>query len=165
MVDTCLAHNIFKVRAAEKNESTTEVTLTVSRTDDVLAVILNCGNTATMNALTEKSIYSFYPDLTLRNVALMGGRWCGYSSTWMERYSRQGLTASRCTRGFDGPCGYDACPAIARRVVGLRSIGVMMWNREGLEEDDLGETSLAWSMNTMCQNWLCPNYGRKVWDN
>lgn len=167
MIDTCESHTIFKHKAksAEDEPGKTEVTVTESRTEEVLAVILNSGNTATMNALTERTLYSFYPSLTLRNVALMGGRWDRCCRTRMYRFDRQGLAAFRCTAGFIQECGYDACPAIARRVSGLRSIGVLTWNDGGAEEQDLGETSLAWSVNKICLNGWCPNFGRRAWDN
>lgn len=167
MVDTCESHSIFKHKnnAAEAGPPKTQVTVTESQTDEVLAVILDSGNTATMNALTEKMLYSFYPKLTLRNVALMGNRWGRRCSTRMYRFDTQGLAAFPCTKAFIRECGYETCPAIARRVSGLRSIGVLTWNGAGVEEQDLTEASLAWSVNRVCLNVWCRNFGRRAFDN
>lgn len=157
MVDCCSKQYEY----THKDESAV-ITVTEASTLNVLATLFGCGNTATMNALTPRRLYSFYPKLTLTGRALTGYRWVDTYKERYERYFAQGIAATACTQDWPMACGYEACPAVARRVQGLRAIGVMIWNPEGREEMDLTELSIAWALNKRCWNVNCDNMGMRA---
>lgn len=159
MLESCTGHDILNIKGGNS-----DVTITEASTDNVLAPLLKCGNTATMNALSPRTLYSFYPTLTLQGKALMGQRWVNSYKESLERFAEQGINTTSDTQDWETPCGYSACPAIARRVEGLRSIGVMVWNRNGFEGKDLTEWSMAWGINRVCWNGECENYGLMGWE-
>lgn len=158
MINSCVAHEIFK------KDGKARITITEALTGNVLPSLFSCGNTATMNALTPRTLYSFYPSLTLQGKALTGPHWTDTYKERADRYVKQEISASVCTEGWKTPCGYAACPAVARRMEGLRSIGVMVWNRNGVEEKDLTEWSMSWGINRVCRNVNCESFGWRAWD-
>lgn len=158
MVNSCVKHEILTANGKAN------ITITEALTGNVLPSLFSCGNTATMNALTPRRLYSFYASLTVNGKALTGHHWTDTYKDRADRYERQGIVASECTQAWKTPCGYAACPAVSRRVEGLRSIGVMVWNRDGVEEKDLTEWSMSWGINRVCWNANCDFFRWRGWD-
>lgn len=141
------------------------VNITESNDDGVIKPILNCGNTAMMNMLTPYSITSFYPKLTSQGKTLLGPRWKTVDEEDIIRESKYDLSASICTRFWEKPCGYEVCPAIGRRVRGLRGIAVWNWDGGDCETHVLHDAHVRWAVNKFCYNMACPNFHRYVWGN
>lgn len=121
--------------------------------DNIVPTIVGTSTTATMNALTSRSFYSFYPQFTRK-------KWT--FSNWPTALT--GEPAKFLYRGYkyfrrpplrlDNSCTF-ACPNNPRRLRGRRHMGTHVWNTEGKEERRLDTFEIIWQLGTTCTNVRC----------
>lgn len=121
--------------------------------DTVLPIILASDTTATINCLTSRSYYSFYPTFTRQGWAIAG--WQGAVPKSPSKITKRGYTYFK-----DPPlkenrlCG-TACTVNPRRVRGRNGIGVVVWKKEAEESHRLDGESFVWKLGFQCRNRHC----------
>lgn len=132
------------------------ILLTESTKPTTLNVVLNGNNTATMNLITAKTIYSFYHDLISTNHAYSGF----IPITDLDiRSAAQWEIELRDPILFledeqTEPCGVE-CPRMVRRMRNLIGIGTVCWNFEGSELPLMSEERMTWYLGPYCRNKYC----------
>lgn len=132
------------------------VLITESSRNFILNVILDGKNTANMNIVSARNIYSFYPEFTAS-----GRAYCGYTSPNIfdkSEAAKWGLVLRDPLndRYRRDRCG-DECPRLQRRMNGLRGVGFVCWNKIGKEYPVLADQRVEWSLGPYCVNRWCPN--------
>lgn len=132
------------------------IIVTESRRDTILSVVLDGKNTSTMNIITARNLYSFYPSFTAS-----GRAYCGLT-THTEADSRQAARLwgidlrDPITQPFidDSACRME-CPKLSRKVLGGKGVGRFCWDQHGVEHKDLGCERFSWSLGNRCLNPGC----------
>lgn len=151
-VEKCLHFRHYRTRRL--------VIVTESVRPTILNVVIEGQNTSTMNVITGKNIYSFYPALTAR-----GQAFCGVvENTAMDSYSAACLWNINLRNPLTGPpfseptrCGVE-CGRRRRRLAGGRGVGVgvVRWNRQGAEHGEVFEDQrMSWTLSGACINPGC----------
>lgn len=128
-----------------------------SSTTSVLPVVLGAHHTASMNILTARNFYSFYPHFTTRHLSICGNSLPEYESlVGLARVGVRVVDNGRHT-SYEGSCGLE-CPNIQRRVRGMHGVGVVCWNPRGRQNIDFAEETIKWGIGGYCYNPLCQFY-------
>lgn len=152
------AGKLHEAWGTHEKDREAKITIIEVKINIILPALFARGNTATnheMNALAARKLYSFYLILMLVKKALTGPWWIDSFKERSDRFCEQGILVTVWTKGWKGPCGYDVCPAIARKVEGLRLIGVLRWDHnevKEVEEKEVTEELLTCRMNRICWN-------------
>ncbi|KAJ7086524.1 hypothetical protein C8R44DRAFT_650797 [Mycena epipterygia] len=111
--------------------------------------IATCSNT-----------YILYPKLVNERRALEG--WHEPSIQRCLDIQERGFRRSISTMSWTGPCGWN-CPAVWRRIQGLRGVGVFCWGGYGNAMPDNGtvgvpftDVAMKWRLSDRCTNVHCP---------
>lgn len=123
--------------------------------DSALPIILGTSSTATMNAITSTTYYSFYPDLTrLREVV---SNWRGAVEGEYQKYKDRGyIFHDHAPRLDQFRCG-QGCGLEARRVRGRRGIGVFEWQDKTTDSYRFDEDPIIWQLGESCPYYPCQN--------
>lgn len=131
------------------------IIITESTRPTVLNVLLEGKSTASMNAITARNIYCFYPTFTANGYAF-----CGLmdhsllEALKMERRWGLELRDPALHPFEDGrKCGLE-CPRRIRKVQ-EGGIGKTCWNSNGREDVVLGRQRFTWKLNDYCLNPRC----------
>lgn len=123
--------------------------------ESILGVILESKNSSTMNLITARNIYSFYPVFSAKNLAYSG--YIDHSpadessaAAWGIFLTSPGIWQDIPTTG----CG-DECPRIVRRMSTLDGIGLVCWNQNGREKVTLTQQRFYWTLGPTCKNPNC----------
>lgn len=133
------------------------VIVTESIRPTVLNVIIEGRNTATMNIITSRNIFSLYPAFTARGHAFCGviNHTATDSITMASIWNidlRNPLTENPFPEGTK--CGVEC--GRRRRRLGGRGIGLVCWNPKGKEDGDVfGNKRMYWMLNEGCLNPGC----------
>lgn len=122
----------------------------------ILSVVLNGKNTATMNIITARNVYCFYPAFTAR-----GKAFCGLTEH-TEADARTALSLWGIDLRDpimqplidDKACGME-CPKLCRKVLGGRGIGRFCWDKNGVELNNLMGERFLWKLGDGCLNPRC----------
>lgn len=129
--------------------------VTESTRPTVLNVLVESKNTAAMNAITARNIYSLYPALTASGNAFSSRT--QYSvADGLTMALRWGLHLRDPTMHplvGDRECGYE-CPRRFRKMQG-GGIGMVCWNRKGMESVVLSDQRVSWNLSDYCLNVRC----------
>lgn len=129
--------------------------VTKSTRPTILNVLVENKNTATMNAITARSIYSLYPALTASGKAFSG--LTQYTvADGLTMALRWGLDLRDPTvhpLEGDRECGYE-CPRRFRKMQG-GGIGMVCWNKDGIERTLLSDQRVSWRLSDYCLNVRC----------
>lgn len=140
------------------------IILTESTRNTVLNVVLEGKSSLSISAITPKNIYSYYPAFTAR----------GYAFSGLIGATSPEIQAARKLWGLDlrDPCLYPLkddeecgveCPRLLRKTRKGHGIGVVCWNKEGLELGDLGNQRLSWQLGVACVNPKCKDKEPKLY--
>ncbi|KAF9455508.1 hypothetical protein BDZ94DRAFT_1179774 [Collybia nuda] len=139
------------------------ITVTQSRTDTVIPVLISATITSQMNLLTSSHIFCAYPTLAATNRSI--STFFPPSGKTMIRVWDCLMRFSYSTCSWMIPCG-SACPAIWRYSYGLGGFGEFAWGGFYNERDikgNMGDSTILrsshfkWRIGDFCWNAYCPN--------
>lgn len=130
------------------------ILVTESHRSTVLDIVLYSANTACMNIITPRNVFSFYPKLTANGEAS-----CEYvmaTNEEVDKAKEWGIDLQRPLwhENEKIDCGIE-CPIRIRQIKGLEGIGVACWNKTGVEPQDIANQDWEWRLGTICVNMHC----------
>lgn len=145
-------HLIHHHRCFKKSNHPT-VYITEGTDESVVPIVVGTSSTAAMNVLTERTFYSFYPELTRRGWTLPN--WPHKLKGEPSKYQDRGYTfLDRAPLTAKGNCSF-ACPVNPRRIRGRHHMGLHVWDLTRKEKKKLDENEFIWQLGTVCTNPGC----------
>lgn len=142
------------------------VILTESVRPTILNVVVEGRNTAAMNVITGRNIYSLYPAFTARGQAFCGVVEHNMLDTYTAaRQWNINLRNPLIEPPFSEPtrCGVE-CGRRRRRLAGGRGIGLVCWKKDGVEHGDVFEDQrMSWTLSGRCINPECRDKEPKLY--
>lgn len=127
--------------------------MTEGNDESIVPIVVGTSATATMNALTSRTFYSFYPQITRRYWAL--ANWPHERDGEPTKFRERGYTFfTRAPLTQQGKCSFT-CPVNPRRIRGRHHMGLHVWNTTRKEGKKLDETEYIWQLGTICTNRRC----------
>lgn len=132
------------------------VFVTESTRPMVLNVVLEGKNTATMNIITQRSIYCFYQTFTAGGNGFYSDVVSNAPSDLVKSANLWGLNLRDPFEEDDEGriCGLE-CPNRPRKMLSGQGIGRVCWNRSGYELVVPVDTRMYWNLGGYCVNPGC----------